>query len=369
MPTKFRVPFRVQGFTPTTPIEPVGSTSFTIIRFDKDFEVGSLTNPTFDDISVELLGFENSLAASDTSTVTIFNMCTTGVAPAFLTGWTNTVPGTPYSTVYGDLNTIVATFSGGTISYTVTVTPDYFGSLTGIPVKGLIWRGLERVFSLSNPSPDFSPRPVNGYLRFNESGILSVFDEDGYWGTNFVNHANKPVINIPSGGKINITFPFAISFWAKLPPGSPETSPRLFSTYDINPANLNVRLRTASTTDRSVHFNLNFSSTGNDDRTVISSEQLTDVWKHVYADYDGTTMRLFINNGTPVTRTGASVQNLVTSPHPIATIGGEWHYTINGNYGGACFMAYMRIYQGNIPTDEQRTAIYNDGFQKLNLVS
>jgi len=344
--------------------------SYNIIRFDRNFEVGSLTDPTFDDIPLELSGFDNSLQASSLYNVRIYNISTNNTVPAFLTGWINNNPSVSYSTTFGDLNTINAKYSSGNINYTLTVTPNHLSTLNTVPVTGLIWRSLEGLFTISYPAPDFSRNPANGYFRSGTAGMRSLFDIDGYWGTVLNSgQETKPVILIPNGGKINITFPFAISMWVRLPDGAPETGPRLFATHHYNnDGGLGIQLRTISSTDRRIYFVLNTNIANSTLRRITSSTSLTASWQHVYADYNGTTMRIIMNNGTPVTKTGVDVANIATSPHTTPSLGGEWATDAQRMYGGGAFFSYVKIYQGTIPNDTQRTAIYNEGLEKLNLI-
>jgi hypothetical protein len=351
--------------------------SNTIIRFDQNFSIGTLDNPVAGNIPVELTGFADSLAASTLTIVTIFSYSEDGTIPTFLTGWTNLTPGVTYSTTYGNLNTITAQYNGSGIQYSNIVTVDHIYNIEPLTTKGLIWQGFERNL-LPLIVPDLSRNPVNGQGNpdFNAWGA-TLFDQFGNWGGKGsasspagVGSTSKPAYVLALGGKINLTYPFTISLWSKTVKADAGTTITLLATVsNTDDDTAGIRLYTVSQTDHKVRCDLNHYITGSSNRRLTSVSALSSTeWKHIWYDYNGTTSRMFINNVLEASQANANNLNVVTSPHFNLSFGCMKHLTTDQRYGGELFLANVRIYQGYIPSDIERTAIFNHGNQLLNPV-
>lgn len=381
MPQLFKIGIVFDGYGGITiPPNPVSEQVLgTLLRFDNTYILGTPTEPISHDLNLDYTGFTEGQSLTTPVNLTIYHH--SKVVPSFLSDFSLTGS---YDTTYKSLNTIIISFTSLAVkTATITVTPNSEGIDSIIPKRNLVWEGLRRNTNV-NIAPDTSQNPVHGFASQNIESIggnlrTITFDNDGNVGFGQTSLSNGSGYSIPHGGKINLQTPFAFSFWTKnvsennqypYPEYDESTtgrrciafgvslSPYAFNGFRVwTPSFASVRLQmeffegASASSARRIEGDANF-------------DLSRSTWKHIFCSYDGTTMVFCADNQHTLTK---ALEGFVVTNDSDFFIGNQRANTtdINSWRGSSVMMRDVRWYNGYIPTEIERTQLYNHGLLML----
>ena len=132
--------------------------------------------------------------------------------------------------------------------------------------------------------------------------------------------ANLDHINLGTISEINGLTNFSFSLWMKPKFGNPRVNKLVFGNRDSNNSNRGVALLIGDAVNKTSYFYI-ISATGNVIFNLGTNIWTENAWNHFAVTYDGSQIKAYINNGSPITGSGSGATLESTSPFYI---GRDW---------------------------------------------